>query len=433
VTARRVAIVGGGAAGVLQAANLVRHTGADVVLIERAADVGRGAAYSTRSPSHLLNVRAAGMSAFPEDPDHFVRWLEQRGGGRDDFAQRRVYALYLRDLLDEALASGRLRVVAGEAVDLAGAAPRLASGEIVAADATILAVGNLSPGTPAGLKPEGLADDVYVADPWRGDIAAGLGEEDAVLLVGTGLTAVDAALTLHDSGWRGRTLALSRRGLVPRPHGAPAPAPPPPAGLTPEALPLLAAVRADAALIGWRAAVDRLRPETQRLWAEADPRQRRLFLRHLRPWWDVHRHRIAPSIAGRIEGMEAEGRLEFGGGRILSLTPEGDGARIAWRPRGGGAAREARVRRIVNCTGPSGDVREADEPLLQALLASGRIRPDAMRIGIDVDGDCRALGADGRGSDTLRAVGPLTKSAFWEIVAVPDIRRQVQAVALGFA
>jgi uncharacterized NAD(P)/FAD-binding protein YdhS len=434
---KHVAIVGGGFSGVLQAINLLRHRDARVTLIERGR-LASGAAYSTRNAEHLLNVRASGMSAFPEQPRHFADWLAANGGGdADAFAERRLYGRYLKQLLSEAEGE-RLATMQGDAVDIVHEGGcetvRLADGRSVAADVAILSIGNLAPDVPREIAAAGLPDGVYVADPWAGDIAAGLGEGDHVLLIGTGLTAIDAVLMLDAAGFKGRTLALSRRGLVPRAHAAPAPPVPAPETMPePRCTSLLRSVRADAERFGWRGAVDRLRSVTQPLWAAASAEERRRFLRHLRPWWDVHRHRIAPGIAAALERMQAEGRLELGAGKLVLVHASGNGALVRWRPRSSGGEQEIEVRRIVNCTGPQGNVARAGEPLLANLVAAGRIRPDVCRIGIDVDERLRTVGADGLPSDSLYAIGPMTRGALWEIVAVPDLRVQVDKLARRLA
>lgn len=436
---KHVAIVGGGFSGVMQAVNLLRHTGARVTVIERAR-LARGAAYGTCNPEHLLNVRAAGMSAFPAEPRHFADWLAANGGGdADSFAERRLYGRYIEELLAGAAATAgdRLAIVEGEAVDIVAGERemvKLGDGRSVEADAVVLSIGNLAPDVPGIIAGARLAAGVYVADPWASDVATDLRDDETVLLIGTGLTAVDAALMLDAAGFRGRTIAISRRGLVPRAHAEPRP-PAPPLAEAPAAMAasLLRSVREDSERLGWRAAVDRLRPVTQQLWASASPEQRRRFLRHLRPWWDVHRHRIAPEIAAAIGGMEREGRLAFAAGRLISTEASRQGATVGWRRRASDAPDRLEVRRIVNCTGPEGDIARAREPLLANLLAAGRIRPEACRIGIDVDADLRALGADGRASDSLYAIGPMTRGALWEIVAVPDLRVQVDGLAQRLA
>ena len=427
MSGRRVAVVGGGYSGTLLSLHLLER-GVQVTLIERADRLARGVAYSTRHADHLLNVRAAGMSALPDSPDHFARWTEAEGlGDGTTFVQRREYGRYLERLIGEC----RLDVVRAEADDIApDGTVRCANGEVITADAVVLALGNLPSETPRAIGAAGLAPGAYIGDPWAEDLAAGLGEDDTVLLLGTGLTAIDAALMLDSAGFRGRILALSRRGLLPRAHADAAQSAEPLAE-APDACGsrLLALVRARAQAIGWRAAVDSLRPVTQALWASASPDERRRFLRHLRPWWDVHRHRIAPSIAARIEGLIADRRLQVAAGKIGEVLRDRDGALLRWRARGEDEAQRLPVRRIVNCTGPQADISRAGEPLLDALLAAGRIRSDPLRIGVDVNASSRVVAADGCPSETLYAVGPITRGAFWEIVAVPDIRHQVKAVA----
>lgn len=440
MTASRIAVIGGGYSGVLQAVNLLRHSNASVTLIERGERIARGAAYGTRHADHLLNVRANRMSAFSDAPDHFADWLRRSGEGEaESFAQRQVYGRYLEDILASAAADAgeRLRIVKDDAVSVErdGDAERigLRGGESIAADAVILSVGNLPPEAPRAVRASELPDETYVADPWASDIASGLGPDHEVLLIGTGLTAIDAALMLDAARFEGRITALSRRGLVPRAHEDRPSAVPSlqerPQGRLAD---LLRSVRERAEVIGWPSAVDQLRPHTQALWASAGVEERGRFLRHLRPYWDVHRHRIAPEIAARIARMEEQGRLRFRAGKLVSAKAEGEGALVSWRPRGEDEVKSLAVRRIVNCTGPQGDLRRAGEPLLAGLLAAGRIRPDPCRIGIDVDERCRVIDAAGAPSNSLYAIGPMTRGALWEIVAVPDLRQQVDGLARDF-
>ena len=422
------AVVGGGLSGALQALHLLREGAGRVALIERARTPGRGVAYGTDRPEHLLNVPARRMSAFPDDPDHFVRWYAERcGGGAEDYAPRMLYGDYVTALLGAA--GDGLQVVRGEAVNVVDGRVLLADGRSIEARAAILAPGNLAPATPTGIDAESLGA-LWVADPWSEGLADGLGKSDSVLLLGTGLTAIDAALTLDARGFRGPILALSRRGLAPRGHAAREPIDEPQGVLPSDCVGLLRRVRTRSGEIGWRSAVHELRAETQRLWSGSSEIERRRFLRHLRPWWDVHRHRIAPAVAGRIETMQAEGRLRFAAGRILSADSDGH---VRWRPRGQDEAVSLRASRIVNCTGPELDIVRAGEPLLDALLASKRIRPDPLRLGIDVDRQSRTIGAEGAASEALYAVGPVTRGAFWESIAVPDIGVQVQQVARRIA
>jgi uncharacterized NAD(P)/FAD-binding protein YdhS len=433
----RVAIIGAGFSGTLQAINLIRHDGPRALLIERHTRIARGVAYSTIHPDHLLNVRASNMSALPDDPDHFVRWLARNDcGGHQGFARRTDYGRYLTELLRTTRDAhpDRLTIVEATAVDVAfvDGRPRvlLAEGDAIDADAAILALGNLPPHDPPGFADSGLPPDLYAADPWAGDVVEGLGPRDTVVTVGTGLTMIDVALMLDSRGFAGRLIALSRRGLAPRAHqDGPMPGPGLPERPLATGSALLHEVRDRARAIGWHAAVDELRPHTQGMWHNAPPEEQQRFLRHLRPWWDVHRHRLAPQVFTRIERMKAEGRLEIAAGKLAGWTRAGDGIDLSWRPRGGDATVTTHARRVINCTGTQGDVTRTHEPLLRNLLARGLIRPDPRMLGLEVTAQAETIGADGTPNPRLLALGPMTRGAFWEIVAVPDIRVQTWAVA----
>jgi len=250
-----------------------------------------------------------------------------------------------------------------------------------------------------------------------------------VLLVGTGLTAVDMALSLDQAGFAGSITALSRRGLRPRAHTETGPAVGAVSRPQAKGSHLLRAIRRRATEIGWRAAVDELRPHVQDLWRTHSPAEQDRFLRHARPYWDVHRHRFAPAVDRRIAELEAAGRLRFAAGELVAAAPHDGGARIAFRPRGGDGLEHMQVDRAINCTGPDGDLRRVPDALVADLLDTGLIRSDAHRLGIDVDHLGRVRGATGEAHDHLFAVGPITKGEAWEIVAVPDIRRQVWNLA----
>jgi uncharacterized NAD(P)/FAD-binding protein YdhS len=432
-----VVIIGGGFSGTLQAINLLRHDGPRATLIERGASAGKGLAYGAAHPSHVLNVRAGNMSALPDDPQHFVRWLAGRGVAdpATAFIPRVIYGEYLSEQLAAARAAApdRLTVVQGDVVDLihnGRAVAVLTDGRRIEGDAAVLAVGNLPPHTPPGLDPDALPGDRYIGDPWAPRAPQGLSDDDTVLIIGAGLTMIDVALLLEANGFKGRIVAMSRRGLLPRPHDAPEetwrkiderPK------LSASAL--LHGVRARGQAIGWRNAVDELRIFTQDMWANATVAERGRFLRHLRPWWDVHRHRLAPEVHARLQALQERGQLVVHAGKPSGFTVAGDGVDVRWRPRGADAEEILHVRRIINAIGPQGDLTRTEEPLLRKLVERGMIRPDAARLGIDVDGTAAVIGADGRPSAWLHALGPMTRGAFWEIVAVPDIRTQTWSLA----
>jgi len=440
-----IAVIGAGFTGTLTALQLLRTGPADaqIYLIDKSPGLGRGLAYGTHNPNHWLNVRAGNMSAFPDQSDHLIRWLTDRRPdtitpGADAFITRGEYGDYLSSLLREAIAgpdgARRLVIVPDQAVSLSfdggGARLGLAMGHSLSIDAAVLAIGNLPPAAPRHLGLEALDRQRFAPDPWASDALEGLEPDASVLLLGSGLTMVDIALDLVERGHRGALIALSRRGLAPHRHATVGPVAPPPGDLS--RLSLSAKVRRSrvrAAQVGWRAVIDELRPIVQSLWRDASPTERARFLRHLRPWWDVHRHRMAPVVADQIDALRAEGRLRVLAGRLLSAQAEPDGVSLDWRARGQVAPARMTVGRIINCTGTGADMRRAGDPLLTDLLDQGAIRPNPMGLGLDIDATCQVIGAAGQALRPLYAAGPITQGYAWEVTAVPDIRNQVADLA----
>lgn len=410
------------------AAHLARR-GIDCLLVDGSGRVGRGVAYSTREAAHLLNVRAEGMSAWAEEPSHFAARFEAAGGGRRGFAERHFYAAYLTAILDEAIATGRVKLVDAMATaaepNETGWSITLDDGRTIEAEALALASGNQPPGRIAAFDQAGPR---FIADPWSEAAQAAIrevaGSSGEILFVGTGLTMIDLALSLDAAEFTGSMTALSRRGLVPRAHADFASAP---VGLAELPLGNLRGLarwlRRRGAEVGWRAAVDSLRPHSHAIWQSLHPVQQRCFLRHARAWWDVHRHRIAPDVAGVLARLIAEQRLEIAAGRLLAGRPDGDAIAVTYSRRGG-AIVDRHFDYVFNCTGPLGAIDRTRDPLLRSLLDRGAARGDELGLGLAIDRRARIEGAT-----RLWAVGPLTKALFWEIVAVPDIRVQVAAIA----
>ena len=346
----RIAVIGGGFSGVLVTLHLLWRCGRDdrIYLIERASRFGQGLAYASGNPQHLLNVPIQDMSAFADEPDHFARWLagqpETEGGGGDDpgfaggFVRRQMYGAYITHLLTDSitrLGGGRnLYLINDEATALrpadGGFLLETGGGRAYGIDAAVLALGNFPP--------DQRQAPGYYGDPWQPQAVRDLIPGRPVLLIGTGLTMVDVCLALLGGGFDGPVYALSRRGLLPHPH-APAPRWD---GLKLHAedrrslAALCRAVRREvrrAADLGfdWRSAMDALRPHTQLLWQELAPADKRRFLRHLRSWWEIHRHRMAPSVAARIAAARGRGVLRVVGGRLERIEAAGDGLRAFWR------------------------------------------------------------------------------------------------------
>jgi len=434
-----VAVIGAGFSGLMTALSLLEQPdGPRVRLIERRRAFGRGAAYSTTFKDHLLNVRASNMSAFPDQPDHFVNWLAAEGEetGAAAFARRSRYGAYLQAMLAKAAERSEAGRLLLEADGVVGLAPRdgrwrltYDMGRALDVDAVVLAVGNFPPHPPAGVTHEAAASPTFAADPWATDLGQAPQDGQAVL-IGTGLTMVDVALRLAADRPDLKLLAISRRGLLPHRHldSGPAPLAWDP-GRRPSARRLIRQMRALSRSADWRSVIDGLRPHVQGVWRSWTDDERDRFLRHARPWWEIHRHRLAPPVAARLDALIQSGALTVRAGRISAVTAGGEGLTVDWRPKGERGNETALAGLVVNCSGPTGQLAHSPDPLIADLARQQLIRPDRQNLGLDVDALGRLIAADGAPSATLYSIGPVTRGAFWEITSVPDIR--VQAVALA--
>jgi uncharacterized NAD(P)/FAD-binding protein YdhS len=436
-----VAIIGGGFTGAALAAQLLREgdRSVSVVVIERGPSRGRGVAYGTQYGWHLLNVPSCNMSAFADDPDHFLRWARKNYDSRVEagsFLPRRVYGQYLETILRDAEEAhpGQLRWVCDEAGSIVRSKNEthilLRSGGTVIADKVVLALGNFPPSNPP-LPGRSVSSERYVSFAWSAGALRGVEKENSVLLVGTGLTAVDLAVALRAKEFRGTIHLLSRRGFLPHTHkpsvcwpafwdkGSPK---------TIRGLTRLVRQQVRDASGDWRAVIDSMRPFTQDIWKSLPENEQRRFLRHVRPYWEVHRHRIAPEIGGLIGYQLANHQIQAHAGRVTNFQEDGGGVTVTYKDRKSGKEEHLRVDRVINCTGPETDCRRLDDPLLTSLWIQRMARPDRLFLGLDVDENGALIDAQGEPSKFLFAVGPSRKGSLWETTAVPEIRGQVAGV-----
>lgn len=447
-----IAIIGGGFAGAAVAAQVLRDSSASVsvVLVERSARLGRGIAYGTPCQQHLLNVPAKNMSAFSEDPEHFLRWARVNhdiGVTPGDFLPRQVYGRYVASVLQQETDShpDRFERVQDEAVSVRRldrvTEVQLRSGQSLFADKLVLALGNFPPGDPRlpGKTPH---SQHYVSDPWGPGALADVcsneickEEDQSILLIGSGLTSIDVSIALRARGFAGTIHILSRRGLLPQNHRATATWTPFWDGNSPKTIRgLLRLVRtqiksAQKQGSGWRAVIDSLRPFSAAIWQSLSRQERRRFLRHVRPYWEVHRHRVAPEIGIPLVMQIQNGQLKIHPGRIEDYAEDANGVDVTYRDRKTGDLKPLRVARVINCTGPEADCRKLENPLLTSLLHQKLVRPDSLFLGLDTSEQGALLDAHGQPSDFLYTLGPSRKGSLWETTAVPEIRLQASQLA----
>ncbi|MBC2655648.1 FAD/NAD(P)-binding protein [Pseudomonas sp. MSSRFD41] len=450
-----ILIIGGGFSGTLTAIHLLRTTtgqAASITLLDPAAVPGRGLAYRGNDDNLLLNVPAGNMSAFADDPSHFVEFCQQIDPSFNvgSFVSRRLYGRYLQLNLQRAMAAnpGRLRLVQDQAHAVHsrpgkdGFTVTLASGRLLAAQHVVLALGHQVPGFPLPLPPKELEK---VIEPWDFQRMSQLPGDAPVLILGTGHTAVDALFQLTQQARPRRIWMLSRHGLLPHAHRL---NPVPPAtsqyptylGEAPlRVRTLLRELRkeiARKALAGcdWRDVLNQLRPHTPRLWQAMPLVERQRFLRHGMAFWDIHRHRLAPLSADRLQALKESDEVQVLGGRLTNMRATSRGMlQVQFRPRCQPREQSLEVAAIINCTGPRMSIGSHSSPLLQQLARDGLLVPDPNKLGVLIDDHYQPTCSSGQATPGLWYVGPMLKAQHWEAIAVPELRGHTQRLAQHLA
>ena len=453
-----ILIIGGGLSGTMLAVQLLRLPGSrSILIVEPRAELGRGEAYSAVEPGHTLNGNAARMSVDPDNPDDLTQWLSAHiaGGGWPEsaaqavpvselFPPRGLFGVYVQQRLAEARSIGAqhgssLVHLCAEVVDLQADADSvqltLHDGRQVSGAFAVLATGMF----PAARTPQKHSSGLNAAalDPWDVNAMRLLDPHSTVLIIGSGLTMVDAVVSLEQAGHRGPIEVFSRHGLLPHVRRQP------PAWMdflaadysirTPRQL--LRELRrhcrdAIAQGVDWQAPLDTVRAHIARLWSQATDVQRRQFVRHVRPWWESHHHRSPPLSAELVERLRGEGRLRIQAASFKGLEPTANGGvSIRIRRRGETETCAVQGAALINSSGIEYDWRRVARPLPQQLLARGLVQPGPLALGIAAATDGAVLDAEGGKARRLFAMGPPLRGMWWESTAVTDVASQAKALA----
>ncbi|MEJ0049071.1 MAG: FAD/NAD(P)-binding protein [Rhodospirillales bacterium] len=443
---KTVVIVGGGFSGAIFGLKLHRRCpNWRIIITEPKKKLGRGVAYGACGANHLLNVPVSRME-IGLTPS-FADWLAQRRASIAEalvesgldlqaaYVPRRLFGDYIEERVNEVLETKSLvglTAMRGEVVRLLAGdrGVLLTDGREIKADIVVLAMGNLPPRPPGG--PDGWLYDsgFFIPDPWAMDAFSDLDPAEPLLLIGSGLTMVDVALRLAQEGHRGKIMALSRRGLTPRAHQSGGAwseflhdkIPASPLALTRIVRDEIA--RAAAQGVAWQRVFDAARPAVASIWNSWSEFNRRQFLRHLRPRWDIHRHRMAPRISEALTTQQSSGALEILAGRVAGYRPAGPLVDATLRLRNG-TTRVVSAGHVINCTGPGGDFAKIAIPLIADLRERRLAVADPLGVGLETQ-DCAVVDDSGAASRWLFALGPLTRPAWWEITAVPEINLQIE-------
>jgi uncharacterized NAD(P)/FAD-binding protein YdhS len=436
-----VAIVGGGFSGAAVAYHLYRQAPGRlrIVVIEPRADLGRGLAYSAEDPSHRINVPAARMSLVPDEPEHFARWLEsnralasdpdaQTPDGRQ-FPSRSVFGDYVANAMQKL--AQHIEHVRGYAHSLTktNANYRIeTSSGTIEANLVVLAVCHPPPAPPNTIADDVRSDPRMIGNPWLPDAFARIGRDDRVLIVGTGLTMADIVASLERMHHNGKILAISRRGLRSRGHPPVSTDPfgdfiTEPARTTRRLVRSIRTTIENAADQGlpWHGVLDQVRLQGTVIWQALPSSERQRLLRHLRPFWDVHRFRIAPQIEATLDRKVSDGSLRIEPASIVAITKSAQEFAVTLRNRRAGKTDVQHFDSIVLATGPAHGRVFKDIPLLESLHRAGIARPDSLGLGIEVDLRGRAVGADGTSNPDIFVAGPLARGTFGELMGLPDV------------
>lgn len=453
---KTLAIIGAGFSGTITAIQFLRMAspGVRVILIDRSENMAQGVAYGTSSPRHLLNIPVGNMSALADEADSFLRFCQGRlpNVTASAFVSRKLYGEYLTSLLGDAESHCReglsLQRMVAEVCRLRsrqdGVSVELDNGETLHVDHVVLACGHFSPVDPSGVAPAAAAER-YQRDPWK-EIC--LPESDVgrpVLLLGSGLTALDVALGLLQQGHRGGIHMLSRRGLSPLAHREQRSMCEVPSDFGDrfqKALPTVcsylfelrrAIKRGISDGVDWRDLLAALRPFTPELWRRLPEVEQRRFLRHIQPYWDVHRHRVAPAAYQAFQEALSTGRIQLMAGRLKVVEADAQGLRVSVQLRSGGQTALGGVAQIVNCTGPNSDLCRVSSPLINQLREEGLVQRDPHGLGMCVDERLAVKNVEGDSSLWLSYIGPMLKANLWEATAVPELRVHAKILASRLA
>ena len=451
---KTIVIIGAGFSGAVTTVQLLRqhHTAPmRVVLVNGGERIARGMAYGTQSPDHTLNVPAGNMSALEDDAEHFLRFARTVDMRIDSgsFVPRQLYGDYLESLLEQTERDAPphvklervFRYVASihPANDAAGLVAQLDDGSTILADHIVLALGYFPSTLPIAGKGI-LSSKRYLGDPWEAGRMARIPVDQPVLLLGTGLTMVDTATTLLKQNPARPIIAVSRRGLVPHPHrhdGHRHGGDSGPRAIWGEATTVREQLcefrryvrRIAAQGRDWRDAMALLRPVATDIWLEYTEKERKRFLRHVQPYWDIHRHRLSPTLHQQLTESFQAGVIQTFAARIIGFDENTTDIEVTLRRRGAAQTIVVHAGAVINCTGPCADPRHSGNELVKQLLRDGLIRADRLGLGLEVGSDCAAIDQHGTSSDSLFYIGPWLKATYWEATAVPDLRRFALALA----
>lgn len=442
LTPLKIGIVGAGFSGTALTVALheLSRTPLEIIIFEKTGCFGSGDAYRTPYAYHLLNVRAKDMSVYENNPEDFVEWLcknpeaqkhlDQNVPVREQFVSRKLYGQYLQSffkrMLDDSHQLVKLHMQASEVVDVKQNGQQIAlitaENKTFLVDKVVFAIGN----NPVSSIPFEVPDHIQVfKNPWDYSAIKNIAHKEPVLILGTGLSMIDAVLTLHHQQHQGQIYALSRHGLLPLSHEDPKNdffeknLSSIPTKLTMLVREMRLLVKDHMNKDGdWRTVVNALRAHIPMIWQKLSLRDKKRFLNHVLSYWNIHRHRVPNKVLKLLKELSERDQLHIISGRVLAI--EDNILKISQRQCNNTS--HIKISSIINCMGPALTMKN-NQPLISALSRHGLAAFDTLNMGFSISNDGALENIYGKPSEQCFVLGPLTKGTYWECTAVPEIRK----------
>lgn len=420
---KTIGIVGGGASGTLAALHCKKtlNENIQILIFEPSEKLGRGNAYAHHYDDYILNVPVNNMSVFPDHPDDFEKWILQFkpeiAQSRDwPFVPRYYFGLYLDDHLSK-MPHDHLQHIRTKVskIDMLGRQYqlRLANHKSFLCDYLILATGyEHEPPFPHRPCLKNLTHRVFSSENYHHTPLSQF--SGRVLILGTGLTGIDVWRKLKQNEGLKITF-FSRRGFLPLEQDLSTPRIKFPTlfGMSPlQILQVLRAIQSNHEL-SWVTIANHVRPQAQKIWTCWTEAEKKQFLKYLKPYWEVIRHRMPSSVFADLQKDLCEKRAEVKAGKMQKIQLDHEHFNIEYIDRKSNTKQTFQANYIIYANGL---------PINQALLDTEHFLPGLSLCPY-------GMGYVNQSAPRLWVIGPASKGMFWENVAIPDIREQAKQIA----
>ncbi len=434
---KEAAIIGDGfAAAVLVTHLLRRGISSSAITVIGSGALGKGNAYGCNNPFFRLNVREDLPIIFADDPLHFSRWALSHINDSEArtkagyFYRRQDFGRYVSELLACESKSGQIEQIKARVIGLSGSEGswnlELDSHSAITAKQVIIATGNPPPVWPCAvinLNPD-LSSSCLIENPWTGQGLDGIQTQENIILLGGGLTALDAINALVECNHLGMIYVISPRAAFPpaQAHWERKAQPQWPQNLTPAKLirfmrnylPSIATTSPE-----WQSAWEELRPNINTIWQQFSPSQKRSLFKRLGWLWNLYRFRASPQTISAYEKLRSKNQIQFVLGRAKEIRHSESKVKALLGDR-----IEIEGDRIINCTGVASD------PFLNKLIEDQLAIRDPLGHAIAVDENFRALNLSCKRWNSLWMIGPGTMGSLGDVIAASAIAKQAEQLAI---